>query len=275
MPPRRFDGEELRIARRKTGMSQAQLAKGLGLTAHVTVANWENGKRFPSAEKLGGIAAILGVDVDRLFPREGPCDLLDLRCDAGYTQTAVAQKVEGLSRFDLGDAEGGRRRLASGLIEPLSRLYGVGREALEAAQDRSFPGPPTSSWKPQSLAEKLTDMASNAFPGDPASEALSNAVTAKTGTRLTAAQVEELLAGRSPEDVFAGGTAEVVLTAIAAALDVPRLSLEGRAGAEGRVLADLRYLAAQHDIALLASGDNRLSPAMLAVLADLVPPAAK
>lgn len=84
------------------------------------------------------LAAILGVDVDELFPREGPCDLVDLRCDAGYTQKAAADEVAGLTKYILGDAEGGRRRLKPHLIEPLSRLYGVDLNALEAAEDRSF-----------------------------------------------------------------------------------------------------------------------------------------
>ncbi|MEU8507170.1 helix-turn-helix transcriptional regulator [Streptomyces brevispora] len=273
MPPRRFDGEDLRAARRRADLTQKQVAKSLGLSAHVSVARWEKGERFPPAEKMVGIAAILGVDVDKLFPREGPCDLVDLRCDAGYTQSAAAEEVEGLSRFVLGDAEGGRRRLDPDLIGPLSRLYGVDPDAFEAAEDRTFgvASPPAAPRKPPSLAEKLNGLTRKAFPGDPAPEMLANAINAKTGTRLTAAQVEALLAGASAADVFADGTPEVALTGIAAFFDVPHLALEDTAGVERRVLSDLQYLAAQHDVALVArGGDGGVSSAMLAVLNDLV-----
>ncbi|MGW6207014.1 helix-turn-helix domain-containing protein [Streptomyces sp. NPDC055089] len=273
MPPRRFDGAELRAARRRADLTQKQVAQGLGLSAHVAVARWEKGERFPPAEKMVGIAAILGVDVDTLFPREGPCDLVDLRSDAGYTQSAAAEEVKGLSRFALGDAEGGRRRLDPDVIEPLSRLYGVDPEALGAAEDQSFgvAAPAATPQRPPSLAEKLNGLVRKAFDSVPTPEMLAEAVNAKTGTRLTAAQVEALLTGASAADVFAEGSAEVALTGVAAFFDVPQLALQDRAAVEIRVLSDLQYLAAHHDIALAArGGDGGVSSQMLAVLNELV-----
>lgn len=271
LAPRRFDGEGLRRARRRTELSQRQVAKGLGLSSHVPVARWEREQRFPPAEKMVRLAAILGVDVDELFPREGPCDLVDLRCDAGYTQKAAADEVAGLTKYILGDAEGGRRRLKPHLIEPLSRLYGVDLNALEAAEDRSFgmTVPQPAPRKPPDLAEKLTGLVRKAFRDSPTPEMLADAVNAKTGTRLTAAQIEDLLTGVSAADVFTDGTAEVALAGLAAFFDVPQLALENRAGVELRVLSDLQYLAAHHDIALATSGGG-VSPEMLAVLNDLV-----
>lgn len=272
MPPRRFDGAKLRTARRGAELSQIDVARGLGLSAHVAVARWEKEERFPPAEKLVAIASILGVAVDVLFPREGPCDLADLRCDAGYTQSAAAEKVTGLSRFALGDAEGGRRRLDAHLVEPLSHLYGVRPEVLEAAQNRTFgePAPSVVTQEPPHLAETLNALVSKTFT-DPTPEMLADAVNAKTGARLTPVQVEALLAGAPAAGVFADGSEAVALTAIAEFFGVPELDLVDAAGVQHRVLSDLRYLAAHHGIALTAGdGDEGLSVAMLAVLNDLV-----
>lgn len=156
MPPRRFSGAEMRTARRNADLTQQDVAAGLGLTAHVAVARWEKGQRFPPAEKLVRIADIIGVPVDILFPREGPCDLVDLRCDAGYAQGAAADAIEGLTRHALGDAEGGRKRLeGSSIVEALSALYGVSPEKLEAAQDQTFGvfDPAAAAPQPQPLAD--------------------------------------------------------------------------------------------------------------------------
>ncbi|MEV0915707.1 helix-turn-helix transcriptional regulator [Streptomyces sp. NPDC049967] len=273
LAPRRFDGEGLRRARRRAELSQRQVAKGLGLSSHVPVARWEMGQRFPPAEKMVRLAAILGVDVDELFPREGPCDLVDLRSDAGYTQKAAADEIEGLTKYILGDAEGGRRRLKPHLIEPLCRLYGVDPDALEAAEDRSFgvTVPPPTPRKPPDLAEKLNELVRKAFRDHPTPEMLADAVNAKTGTRLTAGQIETLLAGVSAADVFTDRTAEVALAGLAAFFGVPQLALENRAGVELRVLSGLQHLAAHHGIDLAArGGDGGVSPEILAVLNDLL-----
>ncbi|MEW1687493.1 helix-turn-helix domain-containing protein [Streptomyces sp. NPDC091265] len=156
MPPRRFSGAEMRNARRNADLTQHEVAAGLGLTSHVAVARWEKGQRFPPAEKLVRIADIIGVPVDILFPREGPRDLVDLRCDAGYAQGAAADAVEGLTRHVLGDAEGGRRRLTDpSILEALSALYGVGPGELEAAQDQTFGvfDPVAAPTRPHPLAD--------------------------------------------------------------------------------------------------------------------------
>ncbi|MGW2657378.1 helix-turn-helix domain-containing protein [Streptomyces sp. NPDC001478] len=270
MPPRRFHGGELRAARRLADLTQKQLASGLGLTSHVLVANWESKKRFPPAEKLVRIAAIIGVDVDELFPREGPCDLVDLRCDAGYTQSAAAEEIEGLTRFTLGAAEGGNRRLDIRFTEALSALYGVTPEALEAAQDQSFgvvvsaPDPP----RPPSPAEKLKALVDQRFPDAPTPAHLANAVNMQTGTRIEAEQIAALLAGASAKDAFAEG-APAALAGMAAYFGVNDLDFEETTAVERRVLSDLQHLADRHGIALTAR-DGELSGAMLAVLNSLV-----
>lgn len=288
MPPRRFNGVQLQNARRRAGLKQIELARRLGHSSHVNVTSWENEKRFPPAEKLVAIAGILGEDADALFPRGGPCDLADLRCDAGYTRSAAAEKVAGLSRFALGDAEGGRNKLGHQLISPLADLYGVSPEQLEAAQALSFGAPslsvaaPDPSFgapslsvedrQPPRLAEKLSRLVTDWFQGgDPSPGEIAAAVNARAGTTITGGQVESLLAGTSAADVFEPGALAVSLTAIAGLFGVSELVLHDDVDVDRRVLADLRYLAARRDVELARrDGKGGVSAAMLGVLDSLI-----
>ncbi|MFG3136544.1 helix-turn-helix domain-containing protein [Streptomyces sp. NPDC048211] len=239
------------------------------------MAQWEREKRFPPAEKLVAIAALVNVDVDVLFPREGPCDLADLRCDAGYTQAAAAEKIDGLTRFTLGAAEGGRRRLNDGWVDPLAHLYGVSPEDLMAAQGQSF-GEPASSAKyerPTNTAERLRGLAKEAFQdADPSPEAIAAAINAKAGASIVGAgQVAALLAGEPAAVVFKGGAQAVAVAAMASFFGVSELVLCDDTTARHRVLADLQFLAAQHNIALAArGGEGGVSGEMLTVLNDLI-----
>ena len=52
-------------------MTQRDLAKKMGVSS-VAVAKWENGKAFPSADKLPDLAKALGVPIDALFCRDSP-----------------------------------------------------------------------------------------------------------------------------------------------------------------------------------------------------------
>lgn len=275
MPPRSFKGPQLKAARRMADVLQIELAKGLGLTSHAPVARWENERSFPPAEKLVAIAGLLGVDVDVLFPRDGPCDLADLRCDAGYTQSAAAEKIEGLSRFALGAAEGGGRRLDDGWIAPLADLFRVSPDDLIAAQDRTFgdSAPPAEHTRPATTVERLRGLVEAAFPdSDPSPEAISAAVNAKAGVGIVApGQVAALLNGRPASAVFEGGAQAVAVAAMANFFGVSELALYEDTTTRHRVLTDLQYLAAQHNIALAArGGEGGVSAAMLAVLNDLI-----
>jgi len=58
----------LMAARRKElGLSQQQVAGSLGVTQSA-VAQWEAGKSIPTLDKVGAVAALLGIAVAELVP---------------------------------------------------------------------------------------------------------------------------------------------------------------------------------------------------------------
>ncbi|MGQ4453192.1 helix-turn-helix domain-containing protein [[Kitasatospora] papulosa] len=277
MPPRRFDGRRLRAVRREADMPQRELGREVGVGSHEPVARWESGKSFPPAEKLPALARALRADIDILFPRDGAPDLVDLRCDAGYSQGKAAELVEAVNRFRLGAAERGVRRLDDACLPELAALYGVTAEELQAAQRRSFGeavpvqevvGPPCTQ-----LAGTLAELIRGAFPeADPTAEDLAAAVNRKIGAEvLSAAQVDELLGGARAEDIFNDGARTVVFEALALYFDVSPMVFHDGQSVEQRVLEDIRFLAAQHDVTLAArGGEGGVSPAFLAVLNKLL-----
>ncbi|MEU9059131.1 helix-turn-helix transcriptional regulator [Streptomyces sp. NPDC048430] len=277
MPPRRFDRRRLRARRREADMHQRVLGREVGVGSHEPVARWESGKSVPPAEKLPAIARALGTDIDTLFPRDGAPDLVDLRCDAGYSQSHAADLLETVSRFRLGAAERGVRKLDdASLLEP-ARLYGVTVEELQAAQRRSFgedvPTRETASTAGKQLAEKLSELMGEAFPGSPPTAGeLAAAVNRRIGAEvLKAEQVDALLAGVSAEEIFDDGARTVVYEALGQYFDVSPMVFHDGQSAKRRVLEDIRFLAAQHDVALAArGGEGGVSPAFLAVLNELL-----
>lgn len=63
-------GDRLAAARDQAGLSQKQLAKGLGIKAG-TLRDWEDDLAEPRANKLAMIAGVLGVSVGWLLTGEG------------------------------------------------------------------------------------------------------------------------------------------------------------------------------------------------------------
>ncbi|MFB6988600.1 helix-turn-helix domain-containing protein [Streptomyces sp. NPDC056178] len=275
MPPRRFDGPRLRAVRRAAEMHQHQLAEDLGLGSHVQVARWESGKAFPAPEKLPAIAKALHQHLDDLFPRDGSPDLADLRCDAGFSQGSAADVVQEVSRFQLGAAERGRRRLDSSSLPAVARAYGVSVEDLVAAQDRSFGEfvPATATPAPQTLAEKLTELLQATFPEVVPSDAdVAAGINAMVGSEaINAAQIEALRAGTPPDQIFTDAAQTMAFEALGLYFGVSPLHFQDDKAIERRVLDDIRYLAEQHQIALAArGGEGGVSDAFLAVLNELI-----
>lgn len=62
-------GQLIKAARKKAGMTQAQLAEKLGIS-YVGVSQWENDLRNPKLDTLQRIAAALGVGVGQLMPAD-------------------------------------------------------------------------------------------------------------------------------------------------------------------------------------------------------------
>lgn len=279
MPPRRFNGPQLKIARRRSGKTQLELAKspGVDLTSHAPVAQWEAEKTFPPGEKLPGIAAALHVHIDVLFPREGPCDLTDLRCDAAHSREGAALAVgRGISRWLLGSAERGERRLDTAWVPALADLYQVSVDTLLAAQRRSFgeADPEPAVVGPPTLTVRLRALVMEHCPeSEQSPDAIAAAVNAKAGTEVVRGdQVDAILRGVPADRVFGGGQGAraIAVTGLAHYFGVSELDVDDL-GAERRVLADLRYLAGRHGVALAArGGEGGLSAAMIAVLSDVL-----
>lgn len=61
---------ELRLLAEGHGISQAQLARGVGVTSN-TVSRWERGEYRPSMLDAQAIARFLGVPVSTLFDEDG------------------------------------------------------------------------------------------------------------------------------------------------------------------------------------------------------------
>ena len=62
----RLVGENIKSWRHKKGMSQAALAKALGVTAQA-VSKWEKGISMPEPSKLPEIAALFETSIDGIF----------------------------------------------------------------------------------------------------------------------------------------------------------------------------------------------------------------
>ena len=62
-------GSRIREARAKAGLTQAETARSLGVSAHA-VWLWENGRVKPSHDHLVALASRYGVSTDRLLGRD-------------------------------------------------------------------------------------------------------------------------------------------------------------------------------------------------------------
>lgn len=59
----------IRELRRRTGITQAQLAANLGFKSSSTITMWENGTRNPPSTMLPRLAQELDCTIDELFGR--------------------------------------------------------------------------------------------------------------------------------------------------------------------------------------------------------------
>lgn len=88
-------GARIREARLTAGLTQAQVARTLGVSAH-TVWLWENGRMKPNHDHLVALATRYGVSTDRLLGREVvEAELLR------EAEVSFREAVEGLPTEDL------------------------------------------------------------------------------------------------------------------------------------------------------------------------------
>ncbi|MFD3422652.1 hypothetical protein [Streptomyces decoyicus] len=256
------------------------LAKKLGLKSHAPVADWEALKSFPPAEKIPAIAAALEVSLNDFAPRDGEPDLKDLRCDAGYTQSQAAKLLAGVvSRFQLGKAERGERRLGEKGVAAAALLYRVDKADLQEAEDRTFEefassNEPAPEASPQTLAEKINALIQRAFPGDqpPSDEKIATVISTAVGSAvIQGPQLRALRAGAPADSVFSPLAKTIAFEGMAAYFDVSPMHFQDEASRRHQVFADLRYLASEQGIDIAArAGEGGVSEAMLTIFKDLV-----
>ncbi len=104
-----LDGDALRRARERAGLSQNELARRTGLAAGNRVSRWERGEARPRTPRdLHAIAQALGVDARDLLvpPKNGP-DLRWLRFAAGLSVEDLASATNsGVSTVKRWEARG-------------------------------------------------------------------------------------------------------------------------------------------------------------------------
>lgn len=121
-------GNIIKQARKKKGLTQAELGELMGITA-VTVGQWETGKRIPKDETIERISEALDIDltyrVKRGSPIERTSDILtilyDLACQEKIPVELLIKSVISEMEFVLKELELHRRYLSKGDIN--SRQY--------------------------------------------------------------------------------------------------------------------------------------------------------
>jgi len=64
--------KNLRNLRIACGLTQRELADKLGV-AQCTIVFWEQGSKYPTADKLPAIARLLGCSIDDLYREQSAC----------------------------------------------------------------------------------------------------------------------------------------------------------------------------------------------------------
>ncbi|MBB5938654.1 transcriptional regulator with XRE-family HTH domain [Streptomyces zagrosensis] len=276
MPARHFDGRRLRAARRAADLSQMDIARAMGFTSTGTVAAWEGGSKRPAPEKLPALARALGSDLEVLFPRGGPPDLADLRCDAGYTQAQTRTIMRTRSAGPVAYAERGQRPLPQRFVEPLAHAYGVSVEQVLAAQARSMGKVVPEEGRPLSaaVAHKISNLLSAGGGQKTAprtDEEIARAVNKAAGGQVvTAAEIAAMRTGE------AGHLSPPVLDGLAAAFGIPPRSLRPDEEAVREIAQELQAIAELRGrpgpISHLAArgAGGQLSPRVVAAITDLL-----
>ncbi|MFE3861858.1 helix-turn-helix transcriptional regulator [Streptomyces goshikiensis] len=242
----------MRSVRRAAEISQADVATRVS-AADSTVAGWELGSSVPDQEKLPALARALGRPLDSLFPRSGPPDLTDLRCDAGLYRKDTPPIIGTKSDGPVAGAEAGVRPLKDKYVRALAHAYGVTVDQLKQAQERSIAKArgeeeghqavrAAAEKSPRTLAEKVTLLLERSYPAGaaPGDAEIAAAVNRYAGSQVTTAgKVEALRTGADGEV-----PAPIVLEGLAQHFGVARLYFEPDDAVARQVYEGLRLMSA-------------------------------
>lgn len=130
-----LEPDALRVARRRAGLTQHELARRVGVGGGERVSKWEIGGVTPRLEVLTRVASVLGVAVeDLLRVSEGRVGFRLLRVRAGVTPAALAAAVNvslrTLRRWEAGQLE---RLPGAVTVRRAAQVMGVSIQDVEAA----------------------------------------------------------------------------------------------------------------------------------------------
>lgn len=134
-PPGRFDADKLREARIDLGITQADLAKRIGVDPGV-VNSWEVRGARPSVPNLGRVASALGLTVPDLYRSDAGAAgaLVDLRVRAGLSQREAAELLK-VSQARISRWERGVSRPTWDEISSYAEVLNADRITVGAAVD--------------------------------------------------------------------------------------------------------------------------------------------
>jgi transcriptional regulator with XRE-family HTH domain len=150
--PRLF-GEKLRRLRRHAGITQADLARCLGLASHGHITNLETGRDTPSLDLVVRVASVFNVTTDYLLRDSLPVEetsvmklsditqtgsaalvfgtrLRVLRSNRGWGQTELARRLGLARRGYISNLEAGRKLPSIELVLAVAELFGVTTDDL-------------------------------------------------------------------------------------------------------------------------------------------------
>lgn len=149
-------GERIKAARKKAGITQAQLAEQSGV-ATISIHQYEAGKRNPQLEPVLRIASALGVSVDSLIDATNRFDVEDMK-DAIIYGGPIGRVVENMQQLNLA----GRERVEAYSADMLKiaeyreerhpddfRPKRKRREPLRSPEDTDTASSPKGSEEPQ------------------------------------------------------------------------------------------------------------------------------
>lgn len=135
----RFRGDRLADARRRNGLSQADLARVVGAAGRERISQWERGFERPQPRQLRAVADALGIDPLELMDVDVEARTLrDIRVAAGLS-LREAQEIVGLpyTTYYRLESGAGVARPSEQSIRDVATALAVSEAVVRSAVERS------------------------------------------------------------------------------------------------------------------------------------------